>query len=161
MEVPQRRVDRVIQRLALAFGKQVRQQAVAHVVRKRTQDRAGFAIAAGAQRQSFEADHRVAAPVAEPVIAGVDGAQLAAFRLRQHVFFEAAAGQHDELIGRHRELLGERIVLELRREREQAVAARRRSASKTASASNSRRSQACVEATNTTGRSASTARAVK
>ena len=55
------------------------------------------------------------------MIAGVDAAQLAAFRLRHHVLFDAAAGQDDELVRGHRELLGERVVFELRREREQAV----------------------------------------
>ena len=111
MEIPQRRIDRVIQRLALAFRKQVRQQAVLHIVRERAQDRAGFAIAAGAQRQPFEADHRVAAPVAEPVIAGVDAAQLAAAACASTLLFQPAARQHDELIRCHRQLLGERIAL--------------------------------------------------
>ena len=30
-------------------------------------------MAAGAERQPFEADHRVAAPIGKPVIAGDDG----------------------------------------------------------------------------------------
>ena len=121
VEVPQRRIGRVIERFALAFRKQVRQQAVAHVVRKRTQDRAGLAVATGGERQAFEADHRVATPVAEPVIAGVDAAQLAAFRLCHDVFFDSAAGQDHELIRGHCELLGERVAVELRRESEQTV----------------------------------------
>jgi hypothetical protein len=48
------------------------------------------------------------------VIAGDDSAKLAALSLCQHGFLEPAAGQRDELIGRHRKLLGERISLELR-----------------------------------------------
>ena len=42
------------------------------------QDVAGLDVAAGGQGQPFEADHRVTAPVGEPVIAGDHGAHFVA-----------------------------------------------------------------------------------
>ena len=98
MEVPQRRIDRVIERLPFSLGKEVRKQAILHIVRERAQDRSRLAESACRKREPFETDHGVAAPVREPVIAGIHAAQLRALCLRQHAFLQSAAGQHDELI---------------------------------------------------------------
>ena len=55
VEEPQRRVGRVVQALALALREQVRDQAVADVMRERAEDVAGLAVAPGDQRQALEA----------------------------------------------------------------------------------------------------------
>ena len=78
VEEPERGVGRVIQAFPLAFGKEVRDEPVADVEGKGAEDRARLGMPAGEQRQPLEADHRVAAPVGEPVVAGDDRARLAA-----------------------------------------------------------------------------------
>ena len=78
VEEPERRVGGVVERRPLAFGKQVGDQPVADVVGERAEDVAGLGVPAGGQRQAFEADHGVAAPVGEPVIAGDHGADFVA-----------------------------------------------------------------------------------
>ena len=69
VEEPQRRVGGVIEPLALAVREHVRDEAVAHVVSEGAQDITRLAVPVRRQRQPFEADHRVAAPVREPVVA--------------------------------------------------------------------------------------------
>ncbi len=54
------------------------------------------------QRQPFEANHGVAAPVGEPVIAGDDGARLVAGRLRPRRLLDTAGRRDEKLIGRQR-----------------------------------------------------------
>ena len=51
------------------------------------------------KRQPFEPDHRVAAPIGEPMVTRDDSAQImpAGFRLRQ--FLHSAGGRDDKLIG--------------------------------------------------------------
>ena len=66
---------------------------------ERSQDVAGFGVAAGGQRQSFEADHGVAAPVGEPVVAGDDGADFVARGLGPGGVLLPAVGRDQELVG--------------------------------------------------------------
>ena len=99
VEEPQGGVGGVIEPLLGAFRKHVRDEAVANVVAERAQDVAGLALASRAERQPFEADHRVAAPVGEPVVAGDDRADLVAHRPRPRGLLDAAGRRDDELIG--------------------------------------------------------------
>ena len=78
MKEPERRVGRIVETLLVAFGEQIRNQPVAEMMRKRHQQTARLGDPAGADRQAFEADHRVAAPVGEPVIAGDDASRFPA-----------------------------------------------------------------------------------
>ena len=78
VEEPEGGVGRVVEALGLAVGEEVGDQAVADVVGERAEDVAGLVVPAGREGQPFEADHRVAAPVGEPVVAGDDGADLLA-----------------------------------------------------------------------------------
>ena len=87
VEEPQRRVGGVIEALVRAFGEHVRDEAVADVVREHAQDRAGLGVRPGAQRQALERDHRVAAPVREPVVAGDHRPRFVAGGARAHVIF--------------------------------------------------------------------------
>ena len=106
VEEPQRRVGRVVQPLLRAFREHVRNQAVAHVMAERAQDVSRLALTAGAECQPFEADHRVAAPVGEPVIAGDDRAHLVAGRAGARRLLDSAGRRDDELIGRQHQLRG-------------------------------------------------------
>src|SRR6266581_9468496 len=66
---PKRGIGGVIKAFIAAFGKHVWNQSVTNVMRERAQNPAGFIVAAGGQGQTFEADHSVAAPISEPVVA--------------------------------------------------------------------------------------------
>ncbi len=99
MEEPQRRVRRVIQPFLLAFREHVRDEPITNVVGEGTKDVPGFEMPAGGERQPLEADHRVAAPVGEPVIAGDDRPHLVAGGTGPCRFLEAPGGGDDELVG--------------------------------------------------------------
>ena len=90
VEEPERRVGGVVEPLVLALGEQVGDQAVADVVGEGAQDVAGLGVPAGGQRQALEADHRVAAPVGEPVVAGDHRAHLVAGGARAGRVLDAA-----------------------------------------------------------------------
>src|SRR4030095_12158635 len=68
MEVPERRIGSVIETLLLPFRKHIRYQAVANVVAKRSQNVARFCVTSCNERQAFKTDHRVTAPIGEPVV---------------------------------------------------------------------------------------------
>src|SRR3954468_661785 len=68
MKKPKARVGRMVKTIVLSLRKHVRYQPILHVMGKRPQYPASFCEAPGSQRQSFEADHGVAAPIREPVI---------------------------------------------------------------------------------------------
>ena len=104
VEEPQRGVGRVIQAVALALRKQVRQQAVANAARERAQDAFRFCGAARQQREPFEADHRVAAPIREPVITGDHRAFFVAASAHARRIGCAADRRDDELIRCQHEL---------------------------------------------------------
>jgi hypothetical protein len=67
----------VIEALLLAFGKHVGDEAVADVVREVVENPTGFLPPASCQGETFEADHGVAAPVGEPMVAGDENGALA------------------------------------------------------------------------------------
>ena len=70
---PQRRVDRIIFRRSAAIGKAIGQHAPIDVSREGAQNGGGELGTSGRQREPGQRDHRVAPPVAEPVIAGDHG----------------------------------------------------------------------------------------
>ena len=104
VEEPERRVRRVIEAFLLPLGEHVRDQAVADVVRGRSQDVPSLDVAARRERQPFEADHRVAAPVGEPVVSGDDRAYFVSVRVGARGFIRASGRRDDELIGGEHEL---------------------------------------------------------
>ena len=121
VEEPEGRVGGVIKPFLLAVGKHVRDQAVADVMRERAQDVARFEAAAGRERQAFETDHRVAAPIGEPMIAGDDGAHFIAGGVRARRFLGAAGGRDDKLVRRENQFrrdafarLGSRLLEQTR-----------------------------------------------
>ena len=102
VEEPERRVGRVVQALLLALGEHVGDQAVLNVVGERAEDVARFRGSAGGEGQPFEADHGVAAPVGEPVVAGDHGAHLFAGGVGPGGVRDAAVGDDQELVyGQH------------------------------------------------------------
>ena len=114
MKKPERRVGGVIQALVLAFREHVGNQAVANVVGERAQNIAGFDVAAGRQRQPFQTDHRVAAPIGEPVISGNDGANFVAGGAARAPHPLRPAGVNDKLVGRPDQLAAGLIERSLR-----------------------------------------------
>ena len=73
VEVPQRRIHRVVFRLLALIGKAIGQHAFVDKGREGLEDRLRHIVASGREAQAGQGDHRVAAPVAEPVIARDDG----------------------------------------------------------------------------------------
>src|SRR5438105_15946268 len=69
VEKPKARVRGVIESLLLTLRKEVGYQAVFDVVGESAQNPARFLMAARNQRQAFQADHGVAPPIGEPVVA--------------------------------------------------------------------------------------------
>ncbi len=100
---PQRRIGRVIEPLVLPFGEHVGQQSVADVAGEGADQVARFGTAAGHEGQPFEADHRVAAPIGEPVVAGDHAADLVAGGMCLRGVGYAARRADQELIGRQHE----------------------------------------------------------
>ena len=110
MEEPQRRICRVVQTFTRAVGKHVGDQPVAHVMAERAEDVTSLTIATGRQRQPLEADHRVAAPVGEPVIPGNHRADVLAGGLRARRLLGASCRSDHELIGGEHEFLRQTVV---------------------------------------------------
>ena len=106
MKEPERGVRGVIQPLIAAVGEHVRNEAVAYVLRERAQDETRLAVPSRRERQPLETDHRVTAPIGEPVIAGDDGAQVVPDRGRAHRIVQAPDRFDHELIGREHQLRG-------------------------------------------------------
>ena len=96
-EEPQAGIDRVVFRDVAGIRKAIRQHALAHKFRKGAHHARGNRRAPGGQRQAPQGDHRVAAPVTEPGIAGDD----------RHAdgLSGGIAPLDQELVGRQRELL--------------------------------------------------------
>ena len=122
MEEPERRVRGVIKTFLLPVGKHVWNQTVADVMREGAQDVSGFERAAGRECQSFEADHRVAPPISEPVVAGDDGANFVARRVRPRRFLETARRRDDILVARENQFRGDAFTRGRIRLHEQARA---------------------------------------
>src|SRR6185312_6498189 len=97
VEVQQAGVGGVVGGLMAALGEAVGDQPVADVMGERVQDAAGLFVPSGHERQPLEADHRVAAPVGEPVVAGDHRPRL---RVASAAVVGGAAGRDDdELVG--------------------------------------------------------------
>ena len=90
------------------------------------QDVAGFDVPAGDQGQAFQADHGVAAPVGEPMIAGDDGADFVAGGLHAGGVLDAARRRDDELVGGQHQLARQRGMARPRRLRPAAAPRRSR-----------------------------------
>src|SRR5215469_13695365 len=99
MEEPQRGVSRVIESFSGSLRKHVGDESVPDILREGSQDVSGLLHTASYERQPFKGDHRVAAPVCEPVIAGKDRALFVAISMRPRRILEAVSRMDDELIG--------------------------------------------------------------
>ena len=106
VEVPEAGVGGVVEALAGAFREHVGDQAVPHVVGEGAEDVARLLVAARQEGQALEVDHRVAAPVGEPVIAGDDRARLVPGGADQGRVGHAPGRRHHELVGGQDELGG-------------------------------------------------------
>ena len=120
MEEPQRRIGGVIQAFAIAFRKHVRDQPVAHIMCESTQDPFTFRDAPGCEGQTFERDHRVAAPIGEPVIPGDDGAHLVTLGVRPDDIGDPADRRDDETVGGEDQLGREPLARGRGRHRDEA-----------------------------------------
>src|SRR5271157_3055587 len=89
----------MVKAIGLAFGEQVGNEPVADVVGESAKNVPGLGGTAGGQGQALEADHGVAAPVGEPVIAGDHGADLLADGMRAGGILDSTRGNDQELIG--------------------------------------------------------------
>ena len=98
MEKPQGCVGGVIQPLTLAVGKHVGNEAVAHVAGEGSQNQRGFLRPTGHERQPFEADHGVAAPVGKPVVAGDHRAGFKSQSGRARGLLRSGGRRHEKLI---------------------------------------------------------------
>src|SRR5690606_40863132 len=85
-------------------GEQVGNQSVPNMLSERAQNVPCLQLAAGAWRQPFQADHRVASPVGEPMVAGNDRPSLIARRLCARRILAASRRLDDELIGCQNEI---------------------------------------------------------
>src|SRR3954453_23442679 len=80
MEKPEGSIRSVIEPLLLSFGEHVWDEPVTNVMCECPQNPARFGMPAGSKGQALEADHGVASPVREPVVAGNHAANLVACR---------------------------------------------------------------------------------
>jgi hypothetical protein len=110
VEEPQRGIGGVVERLFVSFREQIRDQAVADVLRERAEQVARLEMSARREREPLEADHRVAPPVGEPVIAGDHAARLVAGGPGSRGVLDAADWCDDELVGGEHELCGRALA---------------------------------------------------
>jgi hypothetical protein len=101
---PKRCVGGVVDPGVVALREHVRNETVLHIVRKGSEDVARLGIAAGDESQALEADHGVATPVGEPVVARNDRAKLVAVCVRTRCVGDSSCRVDDELIGGEDEL---------------------------------------------------------
>src|SRR4051812_31696927 len=99
-QIPERRINRVVLGRLPRVGEDVGQHATVYMFCESQQNVACDFIVTGDERQTGKRNHRVASPIAEPVVAGNDGLQRSAPR--------------DELIGRQGERL-DKVVFRWRR----------------------------------------------
>ncbi len=120
VEEPERGVGGVVEAFVPVLGEEVRNQPVPDGVGERPQDRAGLDRAAGDERQALEADHRVATPVREPVVARDHRARAPGIEARRGVV-GARRGRDEELVGGEDEVRREPIArLRMRRSQQAA-----------------------------------------
>src|SRR4029453_9233770 len=96
---PECRIRGVIEAFVVSLGKQIWDQAVAYVLGERAKQISGLEVPPRRQREPLEADHRVASPVSEPMIACHDAADLVACSFGARGVLDAADRRDDELIG--------------------------------------------------------------
>ena len=107
MKEPEGRVRSVIEAFLLPVRKHVRDQSIADVVRESSQDVARLERAAGDERQTFQADHRVAPPIGEPVIACDHRANFVPGRMSARRFLGATGGSNHELVASEDQFRGD------------------------------------------------------
>ncbi len=78
VEKPKGRICGIISTFLRDIGKHVRNQTVPDIMGESVQDVTSFQPATGQKRQTFQADHGVAAPIGKPMISGDDGARFVA-----------------------------------------------------------------------------------
>ena len=110
MKKPERGIGRVIEPIALPLGKQVGNEPVAHIAGEGPQDIACLRLPARDQCQPFQTDHRVAAPIGEPVVAGDHAANFISGGLCLGLVGHAAGGTDQELVGGQHQLGGRAVV---------------------------------------------------
>ncbi len=107
-----RRMGRAVRRApALALREHVGDEAVAHVVGERAEDPLRLLVSSGDQGEALQRDHRVAAPIREPVVPGDHGAHVVADGAGARDVLDAARGRDDELVGGDREVRRHRVVV--------------------------------------------------
>jgi hypothetical protein len=99
MKKPQRRIGRVVKPFILPFREHVRDQPFVHVMSKGAQNPACLDRSPGRQSEPFERDHRVPAPIGEPVIAGDHGAHFIALGTRSGPVGNASYRGNHEGVG--------------------------------------------------------------
>ena len=95
---PERRIGGMIQPLFLSLREHVGDQAIADVMCKRAKNVGSFHIPAGCERQPFQANHGVAAPVREPGITGNDGPHFVPGGLGSGGVLQASSRADNKLI---------------------------------------------------------------
>ena len=76
-------------------------------MRESAQNVARLEPASGDQAETFEADHRVASPVGEPMVSRDDGAHFITGSMRAGSFFKSARRRDHKLVSRKNQLCGE------------------------------------------------------
>ena len=77
-DVPKRRIDGVVFRLATVIGKAIRQHSIGHTLGPRKQDLFGRGETSQRQAESPQCDECVSAPVRKPRVSRDDRASIAA-----------------------------------------------------------------------------------
>src|SRR6185295_8190237 len=91
-------ISGVIERFPLSFWKKIGEQSTFYITSKCPQYRSCFMVPPRAQREAFETDHRVPAPVGKPMVPGNDGACLIGRFIHDRVFFYSRPREDDELV---------------------------------------------------------------
>ena len=79
-------------------------------MRERPKDVTGFKAASRSQGETFEADHRIASPIREPMVASDDSAHFVTGGVRSSRFFKSPRRRDDELIGGKNQFGGDTIL---------------------------------------------------
>jgi hypothetical protein len=119
---PERRIRGVVQGRFVSLGEEIRDEAVTYVVRERPEDITRLEMPARHQGEPLEADHGVAPPVGEPVIAGYHAPDLVAGGPGARRILHAADRRDDELVGRQHQLRRESATRLRHRRRDQPPA---------------------------------------
>src|SRR5262249_35617617 len=104
MEIPQRGIGCVVSAFVLALWEHVGDQAIFDVVREGAKNITGFEMASRREAEPLEADHGVASPIREPVIARNDCADIITRGVRPGGVSYPCAWRDDELISRKNQL---------------------------------------------------------